>query len=263
MKTKDGNLVNLSCVDAGNENKITIYFPYYNQPEALKFNLDYYSSLDEELKNKFNILVVDDGSQREQAFHVVKTYEDVLNLSLYKIHVDIPWNMGAANNIAFKDAETEWIVRTDIDWFCKEQKLRKVLNMQFEDGTVYFFRGLRVKDKPPFDVTEGCNHLQNVYILNKKKYWETGGYNEYLCGNYGDDFEFRPRLFKKAKHKLLDIPMYTPNVSPPKNYREDPHSFRGKFSTEGLSRDYRTNWDKAHDPNRPFLTFQNSYTKLI
>ena len=263
MKTKDDNLVNLSCVDAGNENKITIYFPYYNQPEALKFNLDYYSSFDEELKNKFNVLIVDDGSQRAQALRTAKNYENALNLSLYKIHVDIPWNMGAANNIAFKDAETEWIIRTDIDWFCKEQRLRKILDTRLKDGVVYFFRGLRVKDKPPFEVIEGCKSPPNIYILNKKKYWETGGYNEYLCGNYGDDFEFRPRLLEKAERKLLDIPMYTPNARPSKNFRKDPRSFRGKFSTEGLSRDCGTNWGKAHDPNKPFLTFQNSYTKLI
>ena len=86
---------------------ITLYFPFYNQCEALEYNLDLYSSFSKELLSKLRLLIVDDGSQREHAFDVARNYTDKLNLDLYRIDVDIPFNMPQANNIAFKETKTD------------------------------------------------------------------------------------------------------------------------------------------------------------
>jgi hypothetical protein len=66
---------------------ITLYFPFYNQHEALKYNLDLYSSFDKELLDKIKFLIVDDGSIREQAFDVAKNYIHKLNVNLYRYTV--------------------------------------------------------------------------------------------------------------------------------------------------------------------------------
>ena len=251
---------------------ITIYFPFYNQHNALKFNLELYSSFSEEVRRCFDLLIVDDGSQKEQAFQLVKDYVDILNLNLYKIHVDIPWNQGAANNIAFKESKNEWILKTGIDWIIKEDDLRTILESPLENGFAYFFHGQQVSCYPPFVVCGGQVSPPDIFVLNKEGYWKTGGYNEYLCGNYGDDFEFRPRLHEKIYPELWGLHMYeVVDDQHPDHWHDDPNggpgcpiqSERRPYSTIGLERNVDINLAKSADPNKPFWTFQNSYTKLI
>jgi len=44
-------------------NKLTIYFPYYNQREALLFQLNNMLKYSKKIREKLYILIVDDGSQ--------------------------------------------------------------------------------------------------------------------------------------------------------------------------------------------------------
>jgi hypothetical protein len=242
---------------------ITLYFPFYNQHEALKYNLDLYSSFNKELLDKINLLIVDDGSKREQAFDIAKLYVDKLKIDLYKIDVDIQFNMPEANNIAFKEAKTDWVIRSDIDHFLIESEFQKIQDYHFTSGNVYFFhiaycnKEKNITSYPKWPVHE------NIYVIDKADYWKTGGSNEYLSGNYGDDFEFRPRLFSKANYVETDTLLYTIG-----NYEIGEKTEFGTGAGEEsympeLKRDVSINKAKANDPNRPFLTFQNSYSKLI
>ena len=258
----------------------TIYFPFYNQHKALKFNLDLYSSFSQDVRNKIEFLIVDDGSQKEQAFQVAKDYVDSLNLSLYKIHADIPWNQGAANNIAFKESKNDWVLRTDIDYFIKENELLGIKEAYtdgrcadeksrvpvFHEKYVYWFWTYLAEDFPPYNIIQGwyedgtVDDHPNTFLVHKEMYWKTGGYNEYFCGNYGDDFEFTPRLFNVATYAKLKNSIHT--FSTAKENRDGQINL-GKFATKDLDRSLDINMEKASDPNRPFLTFQNSYVKLI
>jgi len=242
---------------------ITLYFPFYNQCEALEYNLDLYSSFSKELLNKLRLLIVDDGSQRERAFDVARNYTNKLNLDLYRIDVDIPFNMPQANNIAFKETKTDWVIRSDIDHFLIENEFKKIKDLNPKAGNAYFFqiaycdKGKNITSHPQWPVHE------NIYIIDKADYWKTGGSNEYLSGNYGDDFEFRPRLFSKVKYFETDICLYTIG-----NYEIGEKTEFGTGAGEEsympeLNRDISINQGKSNDPNRPFLTFQNSYSKLI
>jgi len=233
---------------------ITLYFPFYNQHEALKFNLDLYSSFDKDLRDEIDFLIVDDGSQRESAIDIAKDYVDKLNLSLYKIDVDIQWNMPEANNIAFKEAKTEWVIRTDIDHFLIKSEFKKLKHQELKAGNVYFFRRA-ISDKNQKMISHAAFAHENTYVLSKEDYWRIGGSNEYLSGNYGDDFEFRPRLFSMIKYIETEIFLYT---------IKEFGTGEGEVSyVPELARDLSINSAKAKDPNRPLLTFQNSYSKLI
>ena len=78
---------------------ITILFPYYNQPSALKFQLDSYSKFSNELKNKIKIFIVDDGSQDYKAIdYITNEHLQQLNITLYRIDIEIPWNQVETNN---------------------------------------------------------------------------------------------------------------------------------------------------------------------
>jgi hypothetical protein len=171
--------------------------------------------------------------------------------------------MPQANNIAFKETTTDWVIRSDIDHFLIESEFRKIQNQKLESGNAYFFRiAYCDKEKNITSYPEWPVH-ENIYIIDKADYWKTGGSNEYLSGNYGDDFEFRPRLFSKVTYVETDALLYTIG-----NYEIGE---RTKFGTGAgeesympeLERNISINKAKSNDPDRPFLTFQNSYSKLI
>ena len=96
-------------------NELTIYFPYYNKPEYLQKQLKNYSEMSSEIREKITILIVDDGSMESPAIDVIENFKDKLNIILYRINIDIPWNMSEANNLAFSKIQTDYVFRTDID----------------------------------------------------------------------------------------------------------------------------------------------------
>ena len=82
----------------------------------------------------------------------------------------------------------------------------------------------------------------NTYLINKRNYMISKGYNESLSGNYGDDFDFLPRINKIVKPILLkDI---TINV-------------QTNFSTKGLLRDAKINRNKLKNKKLPHLMYQH------
>ena len=218
---------------------LTIYFPYYEQRNALEFNLGVYAEYSEEIRNKIRILIVDDGSPTEPALPIIKQeYLDKLDISLYRIDVDIPWNQPGANNLAFAKAETEYVLRTDIDHYMDEANLRKLLNRlsnEKEGSNCCYFLGLRIEGAP-------CAGHINSFVIRRADYLRTNGYNESFSGNYGhDDIEFVRRLRKFVQ--IAGMPDGVFLIA------------RLNAFTPGLSRDVSINKQKLEDRDLPHLTF--------
>ena len=214
---------------------LIIYFPYYNQPNALKFNLEHYSTFKESTRKRFTIFIVDDGSQDDALKYIEKKYLSKLNIILYRIDIDIKWNQPEANNLAFLKIDTEHVLRTDIDHFFYEKNLIKLLNKNLNLKNNYY-KFMRK------DENNKLRSPPNIYIISKKNYMRSGGYNESLSGNYGDDFDFLPRIDKIVKPILLEDIIINVN---------------GNFSTRGLIRDATINRNKLKDPKLPHLMFQH------
>lgn len=201
----------------------------------LKDNLEHYSKFGKKLKEHFILFIVDDGSQ-ESAFNLVNKYLPELNITLYRINIDIPWNQGEANNLAFSNIKTEYILRTDIDHYIDENNLNKLLNYDLNlDKNFYGFQRKSVCGKmlksPP-----------NIYLISKTNYLKINGYNENLCGNYGDDIDFLPRIQKIIKRvdlKDIEVLVFL------------------NYGTKGLDRDTTINYNKMKNPNLPHLFLRN------
>ena len=82
-------------------NNLILYFPYYNQASALKFQLENYYKFKESTRKRFTIFIVDDGSKDDALQYIEKKYLLKLNIILYRIDIDIPWNTPETNNLAF------------------------------------------------------------------------------------------------------------------------------------------------------------------
>ncbi len=176
---------------------LTVYFPYYNQPELLKFNLDTYSKFNEEILGRTNFIIVDDCSEDKPAYDIVKEYAQKLDISLYRIDVNIPWNMPEANNIAFKEMKTPWAFRTDIDHFLDEENLYRILKgiiLEYPKTDLIYQFKYRCNYKGGNSATRINQLHENSYIIFRDSYWVVGGYNEVYSGNYGwDDIDFLMR----------------------------------------------------------------------
>lgn len=191
---------------------LTIFFPYYNNLIELKKNIYHYNDLSPKLKEKIEIFIVDDGSNKIHALDILKTMNYNLNLTLYRINIDIPWNMPETNNLAFKFAKYDILLRTDIDNFIDEKNLLKIFDKNICDKNMYFF------DRYLIDLNNKKKKIKyhpNTYLISKQLFDKIGGYNESFSGNYGyDDIEFIKRKsyfpigigFKK---KLFNHYLYT------------------------------------------------------
>ena len=209
----------------------------------MRFQLDNLCSYPPEIRQRITLLVIDDGSQRAPALPVVEQrHRDQLDVSLYRIDTDIPWNMAEANNLAFREAKTECVIRTDIDHSLDTHDMRSllyVLDRRPPKGVYYKFK------RKTRDGERLRSHI-NSYVIHRDDYWDAGGYNEYFSGTYGkEDSDFLNRL--QISCRTLDIPL----------------TVSSSFSTRDLDRDQRRCNEKINNKNRPHLTFvhKESYVK--
>ena len=222
-----------------NKKKLTIYFPYYNRPDYLQKQLENYSKMSPEIKDKITLFIVDDGSMKSPAVDVIKNFKGKLHIILYRINIDIPWNAAEANNLAFSKVQTDYVFRTDIDIMFLEDDLNKLFNIDLKKGIFYTFN----RRHP--DCKKSIGSPPNIYLIHKDDYWKTNGYNEYFSGSYGDDIEFLPRLNKKVKKKYINyiycIQFHGAGTPPEAN----------------LDRSLKINTAKLNEKNTPHLIFQH------
>ena len=142
---------------------------------------------------------------------------------------------------AFKEADTEYILRLDIDHFVNLDNIKKLMNLSI-DHDVYFFNR---------NLLDGTikKSARNIYLINKYNYKKINGYNEYFSGSYGDDMDFYPRLITLKCVVNEDIVI----------------SINNNGGTKLLSRDLTETNKKLQDVNRPFLKYMNKnfYIKQI
>lgn len=224
-------------------NKLTIYFPYYNQPDSLRKQLFNFFSFDSNILKYLNIIIVDDGSLQSPALPIIQSFKNIqkINIQLIKINIDIPWNQPEANNVAFRECKTEYMIRNDIDHYFNEVNIVKILNYPFKNNYYYSFNRKNEQfnsgSSPP-----------NIYIMKKTDYFKIGGYNEYFSGNYGDDIEFLPRANKLLTRKLIDDIFIIVDIY-------------GR--TKNLPRDISINKNKLKEINRPQIMYTNEKKYII
>jgi len=169
-------------------------------------------------------------------------------LSIVRVKQDIPWNMAGARNLGFFVAETEWVLCADIDHVVSAYALNQILSLDLTDPNVVYTFGRK-------DETGkiGCKAIINI-LMNKKRYFEIGGYDEDFSGNYGREETFFYHCLRYNSTKLIHCDQII----------LDWHPKRG--ATRGLVRDKEINAKVFEDKmnalkrgaykNGPILKFQ-------
>ena len=160
---------------------------YFNEELLLKKQ----EKLWEGLPNR--IIVIDDHST-----DVVKTKYEA-----YRIDDDIAWNQPGARNLGLTVADDGWVLLYDIDHYFKPEDIKILMEMPKKQGCIYIFHRTTFKGV-------GQSTTYSTLLLEKKTYWDIGGYNENFSGHYGyDDVNFKNKVdFFKIPTEFAPVYVY-------------------------------------------------------
>ena len=180
---------------------ISLVFAYYENPTMLELQWKEIAAYPVSLKQNLEIVVVDDGSPGRPAADVEKP-QGLPRHSIFRIDRDIRWNQDAARNIGAHEAQSPWLLLTDIDHVVPAETLDQLIVMERDPSVFYTFA--RIK----FATGDRREPHPNSYFMTKELYWAIGGHDEDYAGIYGKDFLFRKRAHRHTSEVVLhDAPL--------------------------------------------------------
>lgn len=165
---------------------ITLILTYYDNPGMLAEQVSHWELYGREAKDRVRVIVVDDGSPGQSAASVLDgdLILREMDVRVYRVIPDIPWNQDGARNLAMRELDTEWALLTDIDHVLTSENADRLLSFKPAEGCYYMPQRRTVRG----DVIGGH---PNSFLFSKCDFWHAGGYDEDFCGWYGSDGNFR------------------------------------------------------------------------
>lgn len=174
--------------------KITINLSFYNQNEVLKKHVLGWKSYPEETKGQFSFCIVDDCS-KTNAVEVLKDMDlSDLDINIYRVEEDLFCNIAGVRNLSAKVCQTEWMVILDMDTMISSDLAEKMLELSKSDSGNCF----KFNRRDPNGVKNNQAHPA-VCLLKREDYWNVGGCEEDLVGNYGYT---DPSFWHRAQGKI-------------------------------------------------------------
>lgn len=182
---------------------LTIVMMYYESPEMLRKQLEYWCGYSKGVSDRMRVVIVDDGSPKYPASDVMTA--DVLPdfpVSLFRATENIIYNHGGGFNLAFTHVENGWALMTDMDHVMPEESLTRLLDMELNPNNAYRF-GRRwmvnfVDWKP-------CHRHLDSIILTKDMYWKAGGFNEDFRGYWNGVSAIFRKAVKRCAHQIVQL----------------------------------------------------------
>jgi hypothetical protein len=179
-------------------NELTLAIPYYNASNLIPIQLECWNSYSVEVKQKLKIVLVDDCSNNEHKLVNVFPKETDLNIEIYEVMDDLPWNDGGASNLSVFVAQTEWVIRTDMDYIVPNSTMEYILNNTFDSKMYYTMEAKYYHNKQSIEIHP------STLLITKKLFFDAGAYDEDFTGNHGwTDVNFRDRLDRISKYQHI------------------------------------------------------------
>lgn len=163
---------------------LNLAFPYYENAGILRVHLDTWMQYPAKVRKTMTVTIADDGSPKHPAADVVPA-DYPIDVRIFRVKVDLPWNQCGARNLAMHNAPDDWVLVTDADHVLEPDDARKVLALKVREGCYYVPDRRRQVDRRPY------KPHPNSYYLQRSMFWETGGCDEDFQGTYGSDSTFR------------------------------------------------------------------------
>ena len=215
--------------------QLTLATLYYEDERHLQQLVGAWLALPTYLKSALVFMVIDDGSTRFPARHVLEPFRSHLHLKLIRIRAELAWNIGGARNLAVLVCPTPYILLLDADLRTSATFLTEALALvkvarRSNDTQLIFIRFQRMFSSGE----EPSRPHPAAMLLSKQTYWNVGGCDEDFVGNYGYT---DPHFIYKAQHtpgiKLVNVAVVINNF---------PSLIQETTSSEtAVRRDARTN----------------------
>lgn len=201
--------------------QLSVGLPFYRNPGMLAIQYAVWAGYPSALKDRIELLIVDDGSP-EPAAEVVRP-EGLPQLRIFRVAEDRPWRQHGARNIAAAQAVSPWLFLSDMDHVLPATSLELLLDRvaRARPGSVFMFHRLDAPDLTPKLKNDLPHPHTNTYAVEKVKYWALGGYDE-DCIGYGTDAFFLRKLKASGLVFLPDVPIvrYSRDVIPDASTRD-------------------------------------------
>lgn len=202
---------------------LTLCLAYYENPRMLARQYRHLAALPDDVKACLSLIVVDDGSPEHPAPPPPEPLG--FGFSLYRMLVDVPWNQDACRNLAVAQAETDWVLLTDMDHIVPGKVLGRLIGRRFSPDIAYTFRRVSEPDLNPY------KPHPNSWLLTRALYDKAGGYDERFAGVYGTDGMFRRRVREagagicELKEAIIRVPReVVPDASTTRYERRSPEN---------------------------------------
>lgn len=181
---------------------ISVNLSYYNEPHWLAWWYNTVRRLNEDgIDIRLN--VADDGSMRSPADKFFEVNPPTDKMRLFRITEDLGFNSHGARNLLMKQTETDWNLMTDIDRHYTDETLIPLATGTYglEEGHYYSFHQTNPvsQDKPRED-----RYSVNEYVVHRKDFWNSGGYDEEFVNIHWGDRIFLQCLQYVAKRVMCD-----------------------------------------------------------
>jgi hypothetical protein len=173
---------------------VTHHLNGHHKVQALLLEL---SKLDEQVRAQFEIIIVDDCSDK-----VIIPQINGLNLKAYRVTDDIPWNQAGARNLGCLMAESPWVLFFDIDQVPLEDSVSIILRsiQDLESNCLYYFY---VKDFIDSNLKKQLDIHPNTFLANTQRFKTTCMYDEDFAGHYGYEDLYLPYVWEFYGGKRL------------------------------------------------------------
>jgi hypothetical protein len=181
-------------------NHFTLVMAYYENRQMLIEHARWWNELPTDLARCIHVIVVDDGSPTAPACDALQSIPRpaVASIQVWRMLTDVAWNQDACRNLGVRHAPTEWLLLTDMDHLVPEPTWRRLTRESLSKRTVYRFGRVSAPAMDPY------KRHPNSWALTKRTFWDCGGYDERLAGNYGTDGDFLVRV--KGRRNIVDLP---------------------------------------------------------
>lgn len=167
--------------------KLSIVYPCYEQHRTLVRHIERWNTLPDNVKSAVEFIVVDDGSLTPVSLPALVD----VDLRLFRVLEDIPWNYGA-KNLGVQKANNQWVFLSELDHLPDEEFICSLLNLintdRYPDRAEYYMFKRKGKVKPH----------PATYLLDTRNFWSVNGLDESFSGHYGHDDTYLVACLKRA-----------------------------------------------------------------
>ena len=210
--------------------RLTLIHPFFGEVERFKLLMETWKSYPREIKDKLDIIIVDDcGTPSVKSLLTPSVTKRInFNLKVYEIEDDLKHNTPGALNLGVMVALTPWVLIMDSDCTFNAAAMQQIMEYKPVEGTIYKFNRLRITDNDHW--AKNQRFLPCTMLMHKNIFLDVNGFDEDFTGARSGGYAYFDNYYdwkiRKEGYNILVIreiiaTEWMEDVVGPKIYRTD------------------------------------------